>query len=340
MKMARYPLPTEYEQALGSDWVQQANTKPNFALILQKVQPWRKTGDMWALLGGGGEDDNVGKSVWLRRLETHAEYPDQELFRAFEHQWEGMVKAYGAEPHDLATASNLIVGFGAESTLENGIMLHRPTGLPIIPGSACKGLCRAVCLASIATEFGISPVPIEQALAELANPDPNHKKLVTPGWHTLAEMLQGLPDDQQKALDKLTARGNNGALTDLAAFNASPSVCLFRQLFGETGRAGKLIFFDAIPKKTDKKLFVADVLTPHFGKYYGDGIAPNDDLEPSPNVFLVVPEDLTFRFAIGYDQGRDSNLAKIAWGWLRFALFTLGIGAKTNAGYGRFKEVS
>jgi len=46
---------------------------------------------------------------------------------------------------DLHTAGRLIVGLGSENVLETGIRLHHTYGLPLIPGSALKGLASHFC---------------------------------------------------------------------------------------------------------------------------------------------------------------------------------------------------
>jgi len=45
----------------------------------------------------------------------------------------------------LATASRLVVGLGSENVLETGLRLHHTYGVPIIPGSALKGLASHYC---------------------------------------------------------------------------------------------------------------------------------------------------------------------------------------------------
>jgi CRISPR-associated protein Cmr6 len=45
----------------------------------------------------------------------------------------------------LAVAGRLIVGLGSESVLETGLRLHHTYGVPIIPGSALKGLASHYC---------------------------------------------------------------------------------------------------------------------------------------------------------------------------------------------------
>jgi CRISPR-associated protein Cmr6 len=54
----------------------------------------------------------------------------------------------GGGPHrldDLKTQGRLIVGLGSENVLETGIRLHHTYGLPLIPGSALKGLASHYC---------------------------------------------------------------------------------------------------------------------------------------------------------------------------------------------------
>ena len=46
---------------------------------------------------------------------------------------------------DLCTMGRLIVGLGSENVLETGIRLHHTYGLPVIPGSALKGLAAHYC---------------------------------------------------------------------------------------------------------------------------------------------------------------------------------------------------
>ena len=46
---------------------------------------------------------------------------------------------------DLVTQDRLIVGLGSENVLETGITLHHTYGMPIIPGSALKGLAAHYC---------------------------------------------------------------------------------------------------------------------------------------------------------------------------------------------------
>lgn len=65
-----------------------------------------------------------------------------EAYRQWERSFDG-----GApfRSERLTTSGRLIVGLGAESVLETGLRLHHTYGVPIIPGSALKGLASHYC---------------------------------------------------------------------------------------------------------------------------------------------------------------------------------------------------
>lgn len=67
-----------------------------------------------------------------------------ELYSAAFNRWSETLSKNPA-PADLVTAGRLIVGLGSENVLETGIRLHHTYGLPIIPGSALKGLAAHYC---------------------------------------------------------------------------------------------------------------------------------------------------------------------------------------------------
>ena len=68
-----------------------------------------------------------------------------EDYRRFYQRWSKSVQAL--EPctrvAEATTLGRMVVGLGAESILETSITLHRTYGMPIIPGSALKGLAAA-----------------------------------------------------------------------------------------------------------------------------------------------------------------------------------------------------
>ena len=92
-----------------------------------------------------------------------------------------------------------------------------------------------------------------------------------------------------------------------------------------------------------------DIVNCHHKKYYAGEIDEAMDIEdPEPIPFLAVEENQLFVFGIGmvqsarpiFQRSRDlfakSEPTEIALTWLRAGLETVGIGAKTNAGYGWF----
>lgn len=70
----------------------------------------------------------------------------QELYgQAFHRQREAAARAVGACYADLTTVGRMVIGLGCENVLETGLRLHHTYGLPIIPGSALKGLASHYC---------------------------------------------------------------------------------------------------------------------------------------------------------------------------------------------------
>ncbi|MGB7651075.1 MAG: type III-B CRISPR module RAMP protein Cmr6 [Gallionella sp.] len=116
-------------------------------------------------------------------------------------------------------------------------------------------------------------------------------------------------------------------------------------------QAGWFIFFDALP--TAPVTLAADVMTPHYGKWYEQGgdetkntnadSVPADWHSPVPVTFLTVKK-ATFQFGIAVRAGlkaNDQTAAKTAlhevMAVLQDALEWAGAGAKTATGYGRME---
>jgi len=102
---------------------------------------------------------------------------------------------------------------------------------------------------------------------------------------------------------------------------------------------GSIIFFDALPVAPVR--LAADVMTPHYQKYYSGSEAPGDWQDPNPIPFLTVDEQQVFLFAlaprkIGVPENQ-SDIEKV-WQWVDQALQNVGAGAKTAVGYGRFER--
>lgn len=104
-------------------------------------------------------------------------------------------------------------------------------------------------------------------------------------------------------------------------------------LFGDTTSAGVVVFHDAwwIPTPSDTMLPLdLDVMTVHHPDYYRDGkSAPADWDEPNPVAFLTARGK--YQVAL---SGPEAWVLR-AGEWLKGGLDELGLGAKTQAGYGR-----
>jgi CRISPR type III-B/RAMP module RAMP protein Cmr6 len=144
--------------------------------------------------------------------------------------------------------------------------------------------------------------------------------------------------------------------------------CPFDKLFGTAGHMGEMVFMDVIPlgdakelenkrkeqarQKQEGKLakepdtmplrFAMDVMTPHYGPYYG---ASDDDLEnnppadwydPVPIQFLTVEAGQTFRIDLLLPP-QEEDLGGDLKRELEEGLKLYGIGAKTSSGFGRFE---
>jgi CRISPR-associated protein Cmr6 len=68
---------------------------------------------------------------------------DVDLLRAFRERWRTVVVSQQADLFEAVTDWRLIVGLGQKGPLEVGFTFHRLYGIPVIPGSALKGLARA-----------------------------------------------------------------------------------------------------------------------------------------------------------------------------------------------------
>lgn len=207
--------------------------------------------------------------------------------KRFEYRKSIFSELKAAKQAECCTATvegRMVIGLGQKGPVEAGLALEHTWGVPIIPGSALKGLTMAAA----------------------------HLLLEDEEWRKKAD-----------------GRG--------------PSLAL---LGGTIEHIGKVIFHDAwwIPEegtqaKKETLPIHLDVMTVHHPDYYKDGKkSPSDMDSPVPipfasvtGKFLVVVE-LSDPNSDEADKLLDAGLFILKQG-----LAHLGIGAKTNAGYGRMK---
>lgn len=102
--------------------------------------------------------------------------------------------------------------------------------------------------------------------------------------------------------------------------------------------SGNVAFLDAVPKDVRNISLVEDVATPHHKKYYsGNSGKAFDDEDPQPLFFPAVEEGASFEFHV-IALSKDADL-EFAADVLKEAISVNGIGAKTVAGFGWFKDV-
>lgn len=267
--------------------------------------------------------------------------------------------------------SRLMVNM-AGGVMENaGLNLDR-YGLPLIPGSAIKGCARRMALQALHDWHAASVEPHSDGVSEDATAPkrPAADDICAPcckDFTTPAEMLAAIAlvfgwvqDDwtTEKNRDK---KGNETTWkSDFAWAVAGDESTLSaaRQRLPKTDAfAGSIAFLDARPNQ-DPGL-VLDVLTPHHSIYYSPEpdrqknqrkweewkahrTAPDTE-EPVPVFFPAVKEQGEndhFTFPLIPLRSADESLLTFAQEALRVGLEVFGIGAKTNAGYGWFEDIT
>ncbi|MDR1194022.1 MAG: type III-B CRISPR module RAMP protein Cmr6 [Peptococcaceae bacterium] len=115
----------------------------------------------------------------------------------------------------------------------------------------------------------------------------------------------------------------------------------FTAVFGARGQRGGVIFLDALPTRCAN--LELDIINPHYSGYYKVGSPPTDDLNPNMIRFYAVPKGarFTFRLASGaLDIKRAAIKGVPLTTSFKTTLSDIGVGAKTAAGYGWFREIA
>jgi CRISPR-associated protein Cmr6 len=230
------------------------------------------------------------------------------------------------EKFRLKTAYRLVIGAGYPSFIENGFLFHHVYGIPYIPGETLKGLARTVFILSVAEAIKgkFDPSKIEEVLSEEAEKEISEEA---------KGILHQIPEKINIILDNYTIEN---------------PVETFRKIFGSKERRGQVIFFDAYPVDFDpSKHFEADIMNPHYGKYYQSQSgkeAPADWLSPTPIHFLALKEGIVFEFSLGLaplepmEDNEEKLLLETAKKLLEGGLKNFGVGSKKRKGYGWFSD--
>ena len=84
-----------------------------------------------------------GEGAYRDHFEQAVKIPVADVYTSSFNRWKHTLEASGVKTKVATAQGRLVVGLGAESVLENAITLHRTYGVPVIPGSALKGLAAA-----------------------------------------------------------------------------------------------------------------------------------------------------------------------------------------------------
>lgn len=269
--------------------------------------------DAWAPIGAEGTVPNEVRATWLERLSNRPVTSD--YARALD-RWRSSFHDDGDRTFELELAARLLVGHGNNSATDVGLTLHHTWGVPVIPGTALKGLLAHYVDAVYGPEDPHVP-PWERT-----GPDRERTRWEGVTWSDnrirrgpgdLYRVLFGAPDAD--ADGEMAARGLNAGAA-----------------------AGVVSFHDAlyvVPDKADGDCpFAKDVLTVHQKTYYDEAgkSFPNDYDDPNPVAFLSVRPGARFLFALS----GPAAWTELAERLLVDALREWGVGGKTSSGYGRF----
>jgi CRISPR-associated protein Cmr6 len=197
-----------------------------------------------------------------------------------------------------------------KNELKLGFFFDYTTGLPCIPGSSVKGVLRDAC-------EKVNGLYAKSILEELKN----------------GERKSELKDDAKNSISedllKLFEGGKNSGFVN-QIFEGKKNQHEFYS-FKERD-----IFFDAFPleSKNDNGKFLAnDYITPH---KHPKNPKLDPFTDPNPIQFLKVLPQVTFRFY--FRLFNNCMPPKIKLELFRQIFLDLGCGAKTNVGYGHFRE--
>lgn len=266
--------------------------------------------DAWGPVGDDGKVPDARRAQWLADLASISVAPD--YARSFE-RWKASFSAIGDRLAELTLASRLLIGHGNASAIDVGLTVHHTWGVPVIPGSALKGLVAHYIDATYGPTDA-SQKPWEQQGDERVRADYQgvtwNRRRIERGPGVVYRALFGAPDAREDA----TMRENG---------------------FEAGAAAGLVTFHDALyvpGSSTDDRPFSADVLTVHQKDYYDSSgqSAPNDYDSPNPVAFLTVRPKCRLLLALS----GPSEWTELAARLLADALNNWGVGGKTSAGYG------
>jgi CRISPR-associated protein Cmr6 len=198
-------------------------------------------------------------------------------------------------------------------------------GIPYIPGTALKGITRDIAIAELCDEIDEKLDVMDTLLSmpdisEVTDEEEKPKLIEEAGKVKRQDGQSKLP--KPETIKKIR--------TGWDRFKTVQNV------FGSQHEVGKIIFLDAFPETTPK--LQADIMNPHYPKYYSEQQAPSDWQNPVPIPFLTLEQAIfIFSLAVKKSEFGDDQFLHTTAKWLKHALQEHGLDAKTAVGYGYFQ---
>jgi len=307
------PLPNDTRATLGPDVRQCQNRSLAFDRFLNPLAKGRAR--QTALQEVIAKPPmTLKRDAWLRLLLTDLRFRSDELLLA-------------------QLQSRLLLNLSSGLLDNAGLCLDRLSGIPFISGSAAKACARRMAIQRLAkTETAEAKSGLLFRIALIF------------GWNE-RDWSDEPSSDLAFACNHLWSTARTIAQQRLAGHLGVPWPQLSRF-------AGSVSFLPAYPVRfsvrnlpqaepAEAHDLVLDVLSDHHPRYRrGELSAPLDVEEPAVTVFPAVAPGHVFVFAVRPTRRSMPELLDTARHWLKLGLETFGLGARTAAGYGWFKDVS
>jgi CRISPR-associated protein Cmr6 len=94
---------------------------------------------------GEDVDAKQKQDILQAAIKASANSETQQLYKTAFDRWQKCLPKESTQSSTLQTVGRLIVGLGTENVFGTGIRLHHTYGMPVLPGSALKGLAAHYC---------------------------------------------------------------------------------------------------------------------------------------------------------------------------------------------------
>lgn len=262
--------------------------------------------------------NHLKKSIDLFKNILHStDTPDKALYQAYFNRWQRMLISYGAHTWEARTLGRMVVGLGEESVLETSIRLHHTYGVPIIPGSALKGLTARFAAKYLGDEWSSDSLAYKTMFGDEerqgrvmffdALPFPDNRVMVDIDVMTVHHRKYYEMYMRQSLTQNRERHQNDGSMT----FDDPEGHALDTTMTLERDRL--------IRHREDEKDGARQILDS----------APGDWDHPNPVTFLSTRG--IFLIALAGEEAWVEAAINI----LQQGVYYAGIGAKTSSGYGR-----